>query len=153
MGETKYLSCGVDEDAELWERFHEYHSDGETKSASIRYLLRAGLEREGYMESDNDGPEPSPFAVKTYDLAVTMFQWSLVGLTATVIAYGTLPSMFDLLAVGTGATAVTSILATVTAAIAARVSLSTAGLQDRVLATGQEVATDGGQPADNEGGD
>jgi hypothetical protein len=153
MGDIEHLSAGVDEDSELWEQFNEYRDPGESKSASIRYLLRAGLEREGYIDSPREGPEPSTFAVKSYDLAVTMFQWSVVGLTATVIAYSTLPSMFDLLAVGTAATAVTSILATVTAAIAARVSLSTAGLQDRVLATGQEVATDGGQPADGEGGD
>lgn len=134
MGETEHLGAGVDSESELWEKFHEYRDPGESKSATIRQLLRAGLEKKGYMETpETDQPEPTGFAVSAYNLATAAFQISVIGVFASVFAAFAAQSLYAPVALFTAAAALTSILATLTAAVAARVDSSALDLRSRIL--------------------
>jgi len=152
MGETEHLGAGVDDESELWEQFHEYRDPGESKSATIRQLLRAGLEKKGYIDTpEDDQPEPTGFAVAAYDLATTTFQVSVVGVAAAALAFLFVPGLFTQVSLFTAGAAVTSILSTLTAAAAARVDSSVVKVRERVL--GMDSDDDDKPTADPRTGD
>jgi len=135
MGDPKHLSAQIDGESDLWENFTEYRDPGESKSATTRELLRSGLAREGYMQTPRDtAPHPTGFAVSVYELAISTFQISVIGVVAsvivTVLGAQALFAPFRLL---TASALAVSILATLTAAVAARVNLSMLAVRSRIL--------------------
>jgi len=152
MGDPKHLSAQIDGESDLWENFNEYRDPGESKSATVRQLLRAGLAREGYMETPRDtAPQPTGFAVRAYELATAAFQISVIGVFASALALFAAQSLYGPVALFTGAAALTSILAAVTAAVAARVDSSSLAVRSRIL--GVESDNDDKNGGDTQAGE
>jgi len=161
VSDTKFLGAQVDPDSELWQQFEEYKDGEVSKSEAVRGLVRAGLEREGYLDRPADQQTTeNPLAAAVWSQARATFTMSLLSLSLMIAL--TLTPLFPGVAFTppAGAISVAGAVSVVLAVAAGVIALVSAGIA-KIFADPDSapnpraaaLATDGGQPADNERGD
>jgi hypothetical protein len=85
VSDTKFLGAQVDPDSELWQQFEEYKDGEVSKSEAVRGLVRAGLEREGYLDRPADQQTTeNPLAAAVWSQARATFTMSLLSLSLMI---------------------------------------------------------------------